>query len=132
MIPATARDAIVEAASASAEGRLPFKDIVALLLQAGVESYHVDLRAGTATYYTVQDGAMALDLALPETPIAQGFDTAAIQAAIRGAQQGVVQYPEFKRRAGAAGCVGYTAWLTGRQVSYFGRRGEVHVERFPS
>jgi uncharacterized protein YbcV (DUF1398 family) len=30
-----------------------------------------------------------------------------------------------------AGCVGYTVWIAGRHVAYVGRRGEVHVERFP-
>lgn len=108
-----------------------FKDVVALLVRAGVEAYHVDFRAGTATYYTQGDEAVRLDVAMPDTPIAQGFDAAAIQAAIAGSQQGVVKYPQFKRIARQAGCVGYTAWLAGRQVSYFGRRGQLHVERFP-
>jgi hypothetical protein len=35
------------------------------------------------------------------------------------------------QRAVRAGCVGYIAWLAGKQVAYFGRRGETHVERFP-
>jgi hypothetical protein len=40
-------------------------------------------------------------------------------------------YPEFKRLSQSGGCVGYTFWIAGRQVSYFGRKGEMHVERFP-
>jgi hypothetical protein len=31
----------------------------------------------------------------------------------------------------AAGCVGYFVQITGRQVIYFGRKGEMHIERFP-
>jgi hypothetical protein len=42
-----------------------------------------------------------------------------------------VMYPEFKRLSQRAGCVGYVVWIAGRHVSYHGRRGEVHVERFP-
>ena len=31
-----------------------------------------------------------------------------------------------------AGCVGYIVWIAGRHVTYFGHRGEQHVEPFPS
>ncbi len=55
----------------------------------------------------------------------------AAQAAIRGAQRAEVVYPEFLELSRAAGCVGYMVWIAGRHVSYFGRKGEVHVERFP-
>ena len=37
-------------------------------------------------------------------------------------------YPEFLRLSRAAG---YVTWIAGRHVSYFGRRGETHVEHFP-
>jgi hypothetical protein len=40
-------------------------------------------------------------------------------------------YPEFKRLSEQAGCIGYIVWITGRHVTYFGRNGETHVERFP-
>jgi hypothetical protein len=29
------------------------------------------------------------------------------------------------------GCVGYTVWMAGRHVSYYGRKGETYIERFP-
>ena len=54
------------------------------------------------------------------------------RAAILGAQQGKVMYPEFKQLSQQAGCIGYTVWITGRHVTYYGRKGETHVERFPS
>jgi uncharacterized protein YbcV (DUF1398 family) len=52
-------------------------------------------------------------------------------AAILGAQQGRVMYPEFKLLLQQAGCVGYTVSIAGRNVAYLGRRGETHIERFP-
>ncbi len=61
-----------------------------------------------------------------------GAHVAALGAAIRGSQSGQVKYPEFLARSRRAGCVGYVVWLAGRHVTYFGRRGEQHVERFPS
>jgi hypothetical protein len=30
-----------------------------------------------------------------------------------------------------AGCVYYIAYLSGKKVIYFGRKGEMHVELFP-
>jgi len=35
------------------------------------------------------------------------------------------------KRSTAAGVIAYWAFLTGRKVMYFGRKGEVHVEEFP-
>ncbi|NPU92278.1 MAG: DUF1398 family protein [Gammaproteobacteria bacterium] len=116
----------------SSEGRLHFGTVVGLLMQAGVESYAVDYRTGKTTYYPPDGETLSLDLEMPDVAIADAFDSDALKAAIRGSQQGVVQYPEFKRLSREAGCVGYTVWIQGRHVTYFGRRGETHVERFPS
>jgi uncharacterized protein YbcV (DUF1398 family) len=54
-----------------------------------------------------------------------------VVAAIRAAQRDEIRYPEFIKRSRAAGVVAYWAFLTGRQVCYFGRQGECHVEKFP-
>lgn len=116
----------------SNDGRMHFGQVVAALLEAGVESYGVDYRAARVTYY-LPDGD-TLDLALEGEPVAVAgeFSAAALITAIRGAQRGDVMYPQFKKLSQAAGCIGYTVWLSGRHVSYFGRRGEVHIEHFPS
>ena len=125
------RQAIERAAQSSKDGTAHFPDIVAALAGVGVESYFADYRADSTTYYLPDGSTHAVPLAPPDVPIAEAFDAAAVQAAIRGAQAGRVMYPEFVRLSRAAGCVGYVAWLAGRHVSYFGRRGETHVERFP-
>jgi uncharacterized protein YbcV (DUF1398 family) len=64
-------------------------------------------------------------------PIAAEFDGAELVAAIRGAQADTVRYPEFVRRSTAAGVIGYWAFLNGKRVIYFGRKGEQHIEEFP-
>ena len=125
------RALIHEAARGSSESRLHFGQVIGLLVQAGVESYAVDYRAQRSTYYLPDGEALDLATAMPDVAIAQDFDAAALQAAIRGAQQGVVMYPQFKQLSRRAGCVGYTVWIAGRHVSYFGRKGETHMERFP-
>lgn len=126
------RTLIHEAAAGSAEGRLHFGQVLELMRQAGVEAYTADYRARRATYYLAGGDTHALELAMPDVAIAAAFDAPALQAAIRGSQQGAVKYPQFKRLSCEAGCVGYTVWIDGRHVSYYGRRGETHVERFPA
>ena len=125
------RALIDEAAQGSSEGRLHFGQVIGLLVQAGVESYGVDYRARRSTYYLPDGDTLDLATPMPAVAIAQDFDAAALRDAIRGAQQGVVMYPQFKQLSRRAGCVGYTVWIAGRHVSYLGRKGETHVERFP-
>lgn len=108
-----------------------FGDLLARLAEAGVESYAVDFRSRRATFYLADDRCCAIDFDVPPLAIAQGFDADAMRQAIRGAQRGEVVYPQFKRLAMQAGCVGYTTWIAGRHVTYTGRKGETHVERFP-
>ncbi len=127
----TTRQTIERCASASKDGLAHFPDIVAALAGVGVESYFADYRAGITTYYLPDGSTHAVALAPPEVAIADAFDAAGVQQAIRGAQSGRVMYPEFLRLSRAAGCVGYVTWIAGRYVTYFGRRGETHVERFP-
>ena len=68
---------------------------------------------------------------LPGMPIAEEFSTSDLVAAIRGAQADTIRYPEFMKRSAAAGVIAYWAFLTGRKVIYFGRKGELHIEEFP-
>ncbi|HEX6241391.1 MAG TPA: hypothetical protein VFZ61_10875 [Polyangiales bacterium] len=118
------------AASHAGSGR--FGEQVMLLSQSGVESYHVDFRERASSYYAPGGTAYRVSIEPPLQTIAEAFDARALVAAIRGSQQGVLQYPEFMRRAMQAGVVAYTVWIAGRHVTYFGRRGETHVEQFPT
>lgn len=125
------RELIHEAFNGSSVGRLHFGQVIGLLIEAGVESYVADYRGHRTTYYLASGETLALELETPLTEVAQAFNANAVKAAILGAQQGAVMYPEFKRLSMEAGCVGYTVWIAGRHVSYFGRKGETHLERFP-
>lgn len=130
MEPVT-RQAIEQCARYSHAGIVSFPEVVATLARAGVESYHADYRREDTTYYTNGGMCCSVPLSGEGVPVAAAFDAAALQAAIRGAQGGSVKYPEFLRLSRAAGCVGYIVWIAGRHVSYLGRLGEVHIERFP-
>lgn len=126
----TTRQAIQDTFEASHEGRILFVEVVARLTEAGVESYRVDHRTRWATYYLPDGETLELPIGKPDEVIVDAFDACAIVSAIRKAQQGLVKYPEFLRLTHLAGCVAHTVWLTSRQVTYYGRNGEVHVERF--
>jgi len=124
--------AVIQATfEASNEGRIHFGEVIGQLAGVQVESYHVDYRSGRSTYYLPDGATVDLSFERPQEAIADAFDGDAVRAAILGAQQGRVMYPEFKQLSQRAGCIGYTVWIAGRHVTYLGRRGETHVERFP-
>lgn len=125
------KQTITECTEASAAGRIHFGEVVATLVGVGVESYLVDYRAGRTTYYFPDGNVLTLETHHAQEVVADAFDAPGVQAAIRGAQQGLVMYPEFVRLTKQAGCTSYVVWIAGRHVTYFGRRGEMHVERFP-
>lgn len=125
--------AVIQATfEASNQGRIHFGEVIARLVGAQVESYHVDYRSGRTTYYWPDGTTLDFGFERPPGAIAEAFDGDAVRAAILGAQQGRVMYPEFKRLSQRAGCIGYTVWIAGRHVTYLGRRGETHVEHFPN
>ena len=126
------RAAIQATFEASNEGQIQFGEVIGRLKGVQVESYHVDYRSGRTTYYLPDGTTLDLGFDPPQEAIADVFDGDGVRAAILGAQQGRVMYPEFKVLSQRAGCIGYTVWIDGRHVIYAGRRGETHVERFPT
>ncbi len=123
---------ISETGWASVTGEVDFPTVVARLGAAGVQSYVVDL-ARRETSYLGADGATHREplcvapLGAPD----EVFDAEAVRAAVLASQRRELAYPEFLRRIVRAGCFSYVAFLAGRQVMYLGRRGQLHVERFP-
>jgi uncharacterized protein YbcV (DUF1398 family) len=112
-------------------GQLIFPEVVRRLMDAGVESYVCDLASGAETFYTSDGGTHVEKMTLPVVPVAPEFSVDDVKAAIRGAQTDTIRYPEFMQRAAAAGVIAYWAFLSGRKVIYFGRKGESHTELFP-
>jgi uncharacterized protein YbcV (DUF1398 family) len=112
---------------------MTFPQIVGRLMQEGFESYAIDFRRASATYYLPDGDSIVLPTHRGEVPIAGALDIAAFQAAIREAQQLVpgYTYAGFCAKVMAAGCAGYIVSFNGRRVVYFGRTAETHVEHFP-
>ncbi len=122
---------IHEVHTESQAGKLIFPEVVRRLLAAGVESYFADLARSETTFYMAEGATHVEKTEHPPAAIAAEFSKAGIVVAIRGAQADTFRYPEFVRLATAAGVVGYWAFLAGKKVIYFGRKGELHVEEFP-
>lgn len=110
-----------------------FPAIVGTLIAAGFESYAVDFRRATATYYLPSGDSLELPTHKAATAIAPTLDDAGLTAAIREAQQQVpgYTYRGFCEKAAAAGCAGYIVSFPGRRAVYFARTGQTHVELFP-
>ena len=70
---------------ASNEGRIHFGQVIGQLVEAGVESYHVDYRCGRSTYFLPDGESLDLTFEKPAEGIADTFDGDAVHAAIRGA-----------------------------------------------
>jgi uncharacterized protein YbcV (DUF1398 family) len=122
---------IHEVLAESQAGKLIFPEVVRRLVEAGVESYFCDLATGEETFYMTDGQMHAEKMILPAAPVAEEFSSSGVVAAIRGAQTDTIRYPEFMKRSAAAGVIAYWAFLSGRKVIYFGRKGELHVEEFP-
>lgn len=125
-------EVIEECARLSAEGKMHFGEVVARLMGAGIERYHVDYCRDESTYYAADGGSHVVRMGFEGMPrSAEGFSAAEVESSVRQAQRGEIMYPQFTRQVVAAGCVGYFVLLSGQCVQYFGRRGETHTEWFP-
>lgn len=124
--------AIRETLAESHQGKLIFPEVVRRMLAAGVESYFVDFLRSEDIVYLNDNTTLIEKMHLPHDPAAAYFSKPGIVAAIRAAQRDEIRYPEFVRQSVAAGVVGYWAFLSGKKVIYFGRKGEFHIEEFPA
>lgn len=122
---------VVEVTRASDASSISFPRVVETLIEAGVERYHADLVRAEKTYYLPNGESTVVRTEHVAAPAALAFSGAGVEAAVRASQAGQIDYPEFCRRALAAGCIAYLVSLTGRRVLYYGRTGETHVEHFP-
>lgn len=118
---------------AAESNSMTFPEIIGKLMQAGFESYSIDFRRATATYYLPGGDSVVLPTHRHDTPIAATLNVAILQAAIKEAQQSAPNYTYlgFCEKVMAGGCAGYVVSFSGRRAVYFGRTAETHVEHFP-
>ncbi len=123
---------IEECAAASLSGAIAFPDVIGRLIRLGVERYHTDYSRHETTFYLPDGDSHVVKGEHLPSAIGATFSAEGVEAAVRASQRGEIKYVQFLERSMAAGCVGYFVQIAGRQVLYFGRNGEVHVERFPT
>lgn len=126
------KDILDECTKGSDENRLTFPAVVGKLMQAGVEGYHADLRRAEKTYYMPNGESHVVSAAAINGVPAQDFSATGVETAVRAIQAGKTSYGDFCGEIFAAGCVGYLVSLVGRRAVYFGRKGDLYVEPFPS
>jgi uncharacterized protein YbcV (DUF1398 family) len=115
------------------DGKGSFPESVKKLMDADVERYHADLARLEVTYYAKDGSSYQTKMPTDHTyPIGDVFCEESLVDALRTVQRGEITYPEFLKRAARAGTVSYTVYITGRQVPYFGKKGEMYVEYFPA
>lgn len=126
-----------EASAGSIAETTNFPTVVGKLIAVGAEGYRCDLYRREKIYY-MPDGSSHLEPEPELDPaefngkhIAEKFDEERIVAALRAVQTGSIAYVEFLRRIMAAGCVAYQVSISGQRALYFGRAGQVYVEKFP-
>lgn len=118
---------------AAHDGSLSFPAIVGTLIGAGFEGYTVDYRRNSQTFYLPSGENVELPMPQSAGVVAAKFDAAGVEAQVRWAQSGDVNYSfgAFSSNVRASGCAGYLVSFLGRRVVYFGRSAETHVELFP-
>src|SRR5262245_58322306 len=97
----------------SHEGSITFPQVVGALMEAGFESYHVDIVRSESRYYMPNGETHVENLPTQYPRAAQNFSAAGVEAAVRAIQAGQIQYAEFMKRILAAGCVYYVTYITG-------------------
>lgn len=123
---------IAAAVHATLHAEKPFPQIVGMLIEAGVEFYHVDYVALRKTFYSGEVAIVTMPIPIEGLPaVAADFDAAALRANILDSQQNGQTWRDFTLRAMNGGVQGYFAFLRGQRVTYFGRQGDQHTEWFP-
>lgn len=122
---------IKECSALSKAGKIGFGDVVGKLIGLGIERYHADYSRGEISYYLPGGESLVLAMEVAVPPIAEDFSATQVEASVRQSQRGEIWFPQFVVQTAGAGCVGYFVQITGKCVQYFGRKGEMHTERFP-
>ena len=123
---------VTQATGGTLSGSLPFPTVVGMLIEAGVEYYHVDYASHSISYYGAEGERSVAAITFEGLPsIAADLNIAELKAAIIDSQQNGQKYFDFSARAMRAGVQGYYVFLRGQRVTYFGRDGEQFTEWFP-
>lgn len=114
------------------DGKGSFPETIKKLMSVDIDRYYADLVRLEVTYYGKDGSTYQTKMPSNHTyKIGDVFCQESLVDALRTIQRGEITYHEFLERATKAGTVSYTVFITGRQVPYFGAKGEMYIEHFP-
>lgn len=123
---------VTNVARATLDGSIAFPEVVRILIETGVEYYHVDYVTLRKHFYSAAGDVITTPIPYEGLPaVAADFEVNGLRAAILDSQRNGQHFRDFSRRAMAAGVQGYIAFLRGQRVTYWGRSGDQHTEWFP-
>ncbi len=125
-------EVIRECLQDSFANRTNFPQEVKRLAANEIERYEADLVRLCKTYYTGSGETHVEPLPLADSgAVADRFAADELKAALLAVQRREIDYPEFLRRAIAAGIANYVVFLNQWRIIYLGRHGDLHVEDLP-
>ncbi|QDK78904.1 DUF1398 domain-containing protein [Spirosoma sp. KCTC 42546] len=109
-----------------------YPDLAQKLVDAGVQSYTVEVSSGNMIYRSADGETLLHPTIMEPRAIATRFDQAGTIQAIRGNQEGKTDYPQFMNEIAQSGIRFYDAILTGnnKRVIYVGIGGH-YEEKIP-
>lgn len=111
-------------------GTITFPEVLEILSQERVESYHVDFLRDENRYYGVNGESLVMKAVHSQCQIPEKFLVEPLKMVLKKILAGKVNYEEFCSEAKASGCAYYIVYINGRQVHYMGRNGEQYIEHF--
>lgn len=112
--------------------QISFPEILSILINEGVEAYHVDFLRNECRYYSQDGESFSLSIPFKHEGVAPCFSQEKLDAINRKVQTGDATFSDFVREGCASGCAYYIVYLNGRKVRYFGRNGDEHIQHFPN
>lgn len=125
-------EVVKECTELSEKEKILFPDVIARLNEAGVELYYADLLNATKTYYSKNEAFSVPCMLNHEKKVSDVFNANQVIQAIRYSQSGQIKYQEFIKQVMDAGVFSYFVFIQGRKAIYYGKKGEQHIEEFPS
>lgn len=117
------------AADQTLSNQKSFQDMCRKLLLAGIESVHFDLIANRMTCYTPEGRVFDEPFFFEGPRVADVFSEESIIEDYKALLMHKLSLHEFFAFIMLAGATGFTIYLLGKKVLFFGRCGENHLEQ---
>jgi uncharacterized protein YbcV (DUF1398 family) len=110
---------------------ISYPELVRLLVEAGVQTYHVDVATHTIFYRDATESYTEHGPVAASSQLLAPFSVEGVKAAIAANQQGKSDFLEFLRQIWQSGVTTYEVDLAARSIAYRGAGGESYVEAIP-